>query len=381
MGKRTRNRAPHQGLAPKKTVSVLRPTTIFPSKFQVKRVDVREVRAKQQKEAGKGPQLSHDERESLKAARAGKKTVIIMGWAEKSRDYVPWDDLTDGVEVWGLNEAYNDPQQFIRMDKVTGWFQIHPEWDFRRANNHNDEAHLDWLTQAHPFPIWMQEVYPYIPSAKQYPLEEIIAKAGGEQWRDFQSTAACEVAMAWYLGFERIELYGIEMTGGTDYIRQRANLDRWLGFAMGSGIEVYAPPASDIFARRQLYGFEQQPRVNLTHIELKRQAYQKLLADAENEMRALDEERKVAAAKLASPGINPGERSRLQELVDALSLRLIVGAGKAGIGRGGLEGLNWVHSEVRALGESYLRYELDPDGKIGASLISEDDEPTVELPE
>jgi len=374
MSKRQRTRLPGgQRASP---ASPARTAVLLPSQIREKHIPLAEIKAAQTKDL---PGLDAEERARLIENRKGKKTVIIMGWAEKTRHLVPWDDLAPDVEVWSLNETYNDPSRFLRMYKITRWFQIHKEWDFNRSNNHNDPNHADWLktrpgpSQPGYIPIYMVKKFDYVPASEAYPLEEIVASYGpnAENLRDFQSTAACMVALAIHEDFRRIEAYGIEMTGGADYMRQRVNFQEWLGVAMGKGIECYAPPQSDIFAPRRLYGFEQEPRVNLTHVELWRSSYHKSMDDTEKEIIALAGRRNEIVARLGQSGTNPGTRERLLSEKEAIENELLGLTAKAAYARGNENMAAKLLKEISALGEMYLKFGRDGDGRLVAESMED----------
>src|SRR3990170_45054 len=114
MSKRQRTRLPGgQRASP---ASPARTAVLLPSQIREKHIPLAEIKAAQTKDL---PGLDAEERARLIENRKGKKTVIIMGWAEKTRHLVPWDDLAPDVEVWSLNETYHDPSHFLRMDKIT----------------------------------------------------------------------------------------------------------------------------------------------------------------------------------------------------------------------------------------------------------------------
>lgn len=69
-------------------------------------------------------------------------------------------------------------------------------------------------------------------------------------------------AFAIWLGFKRIELYGVRLMESGEPIAARACLEYWLGVAEGRGIETYVHPACDLFAQyhlvksRTVYGYD-----------------------------------------------------------------------------------------------------------------------------
>jgi hypothetical protein len=56
-------------------------------------------------------------------------------------------------------------------------------------------------------------------------------------------------------GFERIELFGINMGSDTEYAYQRANMEYLIGFARARGIEVYIPQLSNL-CKGRMYGYD-----------------------------------------------------------------------------------------------------------------------------
>ncbi len=177
--------------------------------------------------------------------RTGKNTVALVGFAQTSRDLIPWDD--GDTEIWGLNEAAI--QDWFK--RWTRWFQIHPEDNFSRKDNHNDPNHLQWLESAKDFPIYMQKHFDNIPMSVELPLDEIIPKYGNY----LTSSLAYMLTLAMLEGFERIELYGFELGTRTEYHYQKANAEYLIGLARGLGFEIYIPPVSSL-CKGKMYGYE-----------------------------------------------------------------------------------------------------------------------------
>jgi len=57
--------------------------------------------------------------------------------------------------------------------------------------------------------------------------------------------------------FERIEIYGFEMSGEIEYVQQKACAEFWIGVALGMGIEVYSPTNCQLLFS-PLYGGDEQ---------------------------------------------------------------------------------------------------------------------------
>ena len=109
------------------------------------------------------------ERTKTKDGRVRDK-VAILGFAGTTRHLTPFDN--DEWEIWGLNEAHRQPW----MKRFTRWFQIHTRDDFTKQNNESYREHWEWLQKEQPFPVYMQEKYPDIPSSVSLPLREIVEK-------------------------------------------------------------------------------------------------------------------------------------------------------------------------------------------------------------
>jgi hypothetical protein len=99
-----------------------------------------------------------------------KKTLVVMGTSPDSCGLAPWDE--EGVdEFWALNDAHN--LSFMRMDKVTRWFQLHQPWRYRRPSPRYGLDHWEWLKQEHNFPIYMQRVDEEVPNSVKFPLYDL----------------------------------------------------------------------------------------------------------------------------------------------------------------------------------------------------------------
>jgi len=189
----------------------------------------------------------------LRACRQGKKWVAIVGAAWTTGPWAPWGE----GELWCSNETHGHP--WCEVDKATRWFQIHPKKTFTRDHIHN---HWEWLQEEHPFPIYMHQSYDDIPASVPYPLRKIQKTApyitkGEEQVENlFSSTMSYQFAQALDEGFERIELFGIELVQGGEYTYQREELAFWMGKADGMGVEVWMPEICALFTQ-PLYGYEQ----------------------------------------------------------------------------------------------------------------------------
>ena len=215
------------------------------------------------------------------------KTVAICGFASTTRDGVR---RSTADEIWSLNWVYN--YDFLpRIDRL---FEMHPIW-WQAKNTkpayEKPRKHWQWLQEQHPFPIYMLEHRPEVPACVVYPIEKVSFDLFGAKWyyqlfdfrkfsfdwwmkilhrrkkgglllrgrnpmRLFGSSVDYMLALAIHEGFERIELYGVEMGSMTEYQYQRESLMLFAGIGMGRGCTIAIPEGSILFNKNKLYGYE-----------------------------------------------------------------------------------------------------------------------------
>jgi hypothetical protein len=177
-----------------------------------------------------------------------KDIVAIVG--SHARSSADFDFTRTDCDVWIFNEALSNGK-FPRADAT---FQIHDPVIWKNPENRNDKGYSEWLKRNDIPPVYMQEDYPEVPQARQFPLDGILEMtANFNQNKFITSSPSYGIALAVYLGYKRIEIYGVEMESQTEYAYQRAGVAYWVGVAVGKGIDVYTN--SRIF-EEPLYGYE-----------------------------------------------------------------------------------------------------------------------------
>lgn len=180
-----------------------------------------------------------------------KETLIIMGSHPRTRGRFDFN-RTD-CDVWVFNEAAK--QEWVkRADAV---LQLHIPTIWRNPNNRNDPKHYEWLKET-AIPVYMQEKYEDVPNSVHFPKDEILsmlpnAKQNGEPIREVACSPAWALALAIYIGYKRIEIYGVELESNTEYHYQQGNFKYWLGVAAGRGIDV---DIHSTMFNAPLYGYE-----------------------------------------------------------------------------------------------------------------------------
>lgn len=189
----------------------------------------------------------------LRKERDGKKTVAMVGMATTSSGLAPYNET--GVEIWSMNEAHA-AKWITRADR---WFQIHDTFR-RKVASRNIIGHYEWLKENKwNIPIYMRSVYEEIPNSIAYPIKKICDEflsnihRGNKKIKYFTSSLAYMLPMAILEGYQRIELYGFEMSEDTEYAQQKACAEFWIGLAVGKGIEIYMPEGCQLM-NSSLYG-------------------------------------------------------------------------------------------------------------------------------
>ena len=135
------------------------------------------------------------------------------------------------ADVWHCNGLHD-----FMPKEVTpaAWFQIHREDDLYKES----ADHIEWLTQEHPFPIYMSREFYQYPASVKLPRKEL-----ADLWTlstpvSFASSFSWMVAMAIYLKYEAIWCSGIEFVTPREAWIEAPNFMAWLGIAAGYGIDV-----------------------------------------------------------------------------------------------------------------------------------------------
>jgi hypothetical protein len=153
------------------------------------------------------------------------------------------------VEIWLFNEAPLKPEKYHRWDAV---LQIHGEQVYSSPSNWVNMDYWNWLQQARGKPVYMQHVDPRVPDSVEYPLEGILSMI---PYKYLRSSPAMALALAIYLGYDHIMLFGSELTSNTEYSYQATNYAFWIGFAHGKGINLELRCWKDEF-HQEVYGYE-----------------------------------------------------------------------------------------------------------------------------
>jgi hypothetical protein len=185
------------------------------------------------------------------------KTVAIVGTAGSTRDLAPYQN--NSIDIWMFN-AQVLADWAKRVDLI---IEVHKPETFMLVST----IYTQWLKANTNIPVYMQDVHPDVTASVKFPLQEIVDKYCSKFERGtkgkityFTSSVCYAIALAIYMGYERIEMYGVDMANNTEYIYQRDGIALWFGIAIGLGIEVYIPRDCAMFADTS-YGADSQDDV------------------------------------------------------------------------------------------------------------------------
>jgi len=159
------------------------------------------------------------------------RSLAIVGSHPETRELAPYDD--PDYEIWLFNEAPMKPEVYKRWDASV---QIHIPEVYASTENWVNENYWEWLQQDHgDRKIYMQDVDPRVPNSVRYPLEGVLSLV---PYKYLRSSPAMALALAIYLGYKKISLYGSELSSNTEYHYQAINYAFWIGFAHGFGVDL-----------------------------------------------------------------------------------------------------------------------------------------------
>ena len=187
--------------------------------------------------------------------------VAIIGKAPSSIAMAPYDDPE--WEKWTLSNA----AQLGEAPKWDRHVEIHALSGFR--DEPTRKAYWDWLCSEPKGkrPIYVQEVVPEMPAAVLFPKSKVVDKFGTY----FNNTVSWMICLAILEGVKEIGVFGVDMACDgkgelSEYAHQRPSCEFMLGWAMGMGISVTVPDASDLLKARLLYGFDSDGGMAACHI-------------------------------------------------------------------------------------------------------------------
>ncbi len=186
------------------------------------------------------------------------KRVAIVGTSH-SWSMAPFDDPS--IEIWGVNNGFIQ----LKDRRKTRWFDVHHfehradgKWYRRWAPEFRGQAVSDYIKHLAELgcPVYMQQAWPEIPNSVRFPVEKVNAYFG----RYITNSISMQMAYALTEGFGEIQLWGIDMSAGTEWAYQRPNAEFFIGLAAGIGAKVLVPPESDLLKTAFMYAYEERDK-------------------------------------------------------------------------------------------------------------------------
>jgi len=186
------------------------------------------------------------------------RPLAIVGSHPDTRENAPYDD--PNYEIWLFNEAPQKPEIYKRWDAS---LQIHTPEVYTSETNWVNKDHWRWLQQDHgpDKRIFMQDFDPRVPNSVRYPLEGVLELV---PYKYLRSSPALALALAIYLGYKDISLYGSELSSNTEYHYQAINYAFWIGFAHGHGVNLNMECWQSEF-NQPIYGYEGELQLDQDH--------------------------------------------------------------------------------------------------------------------
>ena len=211
------------------------------------------------------------------------RRIALVGGAQSR---MAAHSLPDEVEIWTLNRMGlpddDGKHEFPKIDRLV---EIHPDWFVLSDWYDYGPEYTAWLIQPHPFPIYMQEILPDVPSSVNYPLEKILSYLFEHLWIGEQRADYMTSSFSYLLGlaifelrktrgYRSIECYGFEMRNESEYAYQKPGALLLMGLGAGKGIDMITPEASDLL-RANLYAYEVFDMIPRQMLEEYRMQYRK----------------------------------------------------------------------------------------------------------
>ena len=190
------------------------------------------------------------------------RKLAIVGTHPETRSNAPFGDPE--YDIWCFNEA----PQAEWCKRWTACFQMHKPEVYTSPLNMVRGDHWDWLQQdhGHDKTIWMQEKDARVPCSSRYPLDEMLTQLPaftplGDGQPFITSSVAMAIALALYLGYECIDIHGVDLSSNTEYSYQNPGWMYWAGVARGLLGENFRILSGRQHFKSRMYAYEGETQI------------------------------------------------------------------------------------------------------------------------
>jgi len=199
------------------------------------------------------------------------KQVSIVGLAPS------WRWAPETGEVWGITGLISSrpvtrviDMHDVRWNKEQ-WLHHYRAWigKYKTENQMIQKAVFRWhglqdelrKIKETNTPLYTIYEYPELPSSHAYPLKEIISHFDEDY---FSSSFDFAIALAIYEGYERIDIYGANMSAKDEYVYQRPSFSYWLGICKGMGVTFKIHGETELLKNENnlIYGYNKNTEIS-----------------------------------------------------------------------------------------------------------------------
>ena len=175
-------------------------------------------------------------------------TVAILGGPHAARKLLEEHDAGD-IDVWWLNTMWKLKDWDDFEPYITMYWDMHP---FYRMERRQQWDHIEWLMgmdkmsaiesfnpRSHSYPIMMRRKYARVPGSIGYPIRKVVEQLPNANIKNlFGCTHSWMMGLALYLGYDRIECYGVNLVNPIESYLEKPSWAIWYGAALYNGVEV-----------------------------------------------------------------------------------------------------------------------------------------------
>ena len=178
-------------------------------------------------------------------------TVAVLGGPYAARELLKNHEPRD-IDVWWLNTMWKLKDWDDFEPYITMYWDMHP---FYRMERRRQYDHIDWLTDPsfdaenelgyadkrnlYDYPIMMRRKYARVPGSIGYPIRKVVEQLPHSNIKNlFGCTHSWMMGLALYLGYDRIECYGVNLINPIESYLEKPSWAIWYGAALYNGVDV-----------------------------------------------------------------------------------------------------------------------------------------------